>query len=67
MCQDNVLVFEYRGILRHLIGIQAQMTSIAKDCFREAEALAPDEDPSVRVRLICDRGVDKYDYNGFDE
>lgn len=79
-----MLVFEYRGILRHLIGIQAHMTSIARDCFRRRaeadgarEASSDDGDannkdeeeegPLVRVRLVCDRGMDKYDHNGMDE
>lgn len=38
--QDNVLVFEYKSKMRHLIGVQASMTRIAQECFPELKVLS---------------------------
>ena len=35
--KDNILIFDYRGTLRHIIGIRASMMELAKTCFPELE------------------------------
>ena len=49
--KDNVLIFEYKGVMRHLIGVRAMMMGIAKECFPEM----------VDLRLETKRASDKFD------
>jgi len=47
----NVLVFDYFGHMRHLIGIRSSMIAIAKECFPEM----------VELHLETERTSDKFD------
>jgi hypothetical protein len=49
--RDNILVFDYRGQMRHIVGMRATMLQIARECFPEV----------VDVRLETDRMSDKFD------
>ena len=49
--KDNVLIFLYKGNMRHLIGVQANMKKIAKKYFPEMTDL----------RLETPRASDKFD------
>jgi hypothetical protein len=49
--QDNVLLFNYKGPMRHIIGVRAMMINIAKGCFPEMKDL----------RLETTRRTDKFD------
>eukprot|EP01038_Epipyxis_sp_PR26KG_P013449 gene13449-18033_t len=50
--KDNIIVFEYKGQMRHLLGVRASMMSIAEECFPEV----------VDIRLETERAADKFDY-----
>ena len=50
--KDDILVFEYHGIMRHLVGIHSTMTKLAKEHY-----------PNYKdIRLETDRKADKYDF-----
>jgi hypothetical protein len=49
--RDGVLIFNYKGNMRQLLGIRDMMLSIAKDCY-----------PGLKdLRLVTERTHDKYD------
>lgn len=49
--KNNTLIFQYKGIMRHLIGIRSMMMTVAKECFPEM----------VDLRLETTRTSDKFD------
>lgn len=49
--KNNKLVFQYKGVMRHLIGIRSMMMTVAKECFPEM----------VDLRLETTRTSDKFD------
>jgi len=49
--KDNVLVFEYKARLRHIVGIREMMLKTAKECFPKI----------VDLRLETERTNDKFD------
>lgn len=50
--KGNVLLFEYRGVMRHIAGIRATLFEVARQCFPEV----------VDLRLETTRLLDKHDY-----
>ncbi|KAJ1428835.1 hypothetical protein B484DRAFT_65478 [Ochromonadaceae sp. CCMP2298] len=50
--KDNVVVFEYKGRMRHIIGVRASMMALAKKAYPEL----------VELRLETTKKADKFDY-----
>ena len=49
--RDPVLVVDYRGQMRHIVGIRSAMLELCKECAPEI----------VDIRLETERGSDKFD------
>lgn len=50
--KGNILLFEYRGVMRHIAGIRATLFEVARQCFPEV----------VDLRLETTRMLDKHDF-----
>lgn len=50
--KEDVIVFEYKGIMRHCLGIRSSMLRIAKQCYPDC----------VDVRLETYKKCDKFDF-----
>jgi hypothetical protein len=50
--KDDVLVFHYKGNMRHLLGIRASMMRICKTCYPEC----------TNIRLETTKRADKFDF-----
>jgi hypothetical protein len=48
--QDDIIIFKYKGVMRHIVGMRSTMLKMARECYPEVKVrlLAA---PAVRLRL----------------